>query len=361
MKQYSCVAVATHMFKLVVAAFALGSFVNHALAAPCDLTNNPPPFVKHDLTGSQASSVSYCELCGYGYVTITITNPYLGADMIDMQVVENLGSSGLTFAPAAPAPVTYSVDGGGAVAGPAPTISGANGSVLTWTAGSFPTLVAANGAANFSTLSITFAVSRASGLTLEGLIAASRQIQATLDYSTNPLCAITSPISTSLDTLPLREPIPLMTKLGRNVDAAQGTGSYTSIVYGNINDDVIWRIRVTNTGRAALQDMRFDDLMQAGGMQINYACPTEAAASGIAAANGVGPGGAGCVAASNTVGAFVVIVMGGLGRLEGGMAAAFALGLLETGAGPRAGGSPSPSFPGPASRPRRRARWPGCS
>ena len=31
-----------------------------------------------------------------------------------------------------------------------------------------------------------------------------------------------------------------------------------------------------------------------------------------------------------TVAAFVVIVMGGLGRLEGGMAAAFALGLLET-------------------------------
>ena len=90
------------------------------------------------------------------------------------------------------------------------------------------------------------------------------------------------------------------------MDAAQGSGSYTQTVYGNINDDVIWRIRVNNTGLAALQDMIFDDVMQTGNMSINYACPTEAAATAIAAANGVGPGTQGCVASSNTISSFIV-------------------------------------------------------
>ncbi len=40
------------------------------IAAPCDLKSNPPPFIDHDL------SVSFCELCSYGYVTIVVANPY---------------------------------------------------------------------------------------------------------------------------------------------------------------------------------------------------------------------------------------------------------------------------------------------
>jgi hypothetical protein len=51
-------------------------------------------------------------MCSYGYVTIVISNPYEGVDMTGMRVVENLSSSGLTFAPAAPTPVTYRVNGG---------------------------------------------------------------------------------------------------------------------------------------------------------------------------------------------------------------------------------------------------------
>ena len=80
MKQYHCVVAAVRMFRLMLAALVLGSFVNYALAAPRDLKNNPLPFIQHDLTGSQATSVSYCELCGYGLVTTTISNPYQGAD-----------------------------------------------------------------------------------------------------------------------------------------------------------------------------------------------------------------------------------------------------------------------------------------
>lgn len=53
MKQYSCVAVAMHMFKLAVTAFASGSFVNYAYAAPCDFKSNPSRFIPHKLAASQ--------------------------------------------------------------------------------------------------------------------------------------------------------------------------------------------------------------------------------------------------------------------------------------------------------------------
>ena len=288
-----------------MAALALIFSAAYALAAPCDIKNSPPPFIQHDLTGSP--SVSYCELCGYGYVTIIVSNPYVGADMTNMTVVENLRTSGLTFDPTAPTPMR--VNGVPLAASSYPNISGSNGSILTWPTAKFAalsTLAWVPGINSFSTITITFAVKRNATLSQEALITATRQIQASLSYSTNPVCTLTSPVSTSLDTLPLREPIPSMTKLGRNVDAAQSSGSYTATVYGNINDDVIWRIQVNNTGLAALQDIRFNDLMQNGNMQINYACPSEAAASAIAAANGVGPGAQGCVAAGNTINSFVV-------------------------------------------------------
>jgi large repetitive protein len=64
---------------------------------------------------------------------------------------------------------------------------------------------------------------------------------------------------------------------------------------------VIWRIQVANFGSADLQDLRFDDLMQTGNLLVNYACPSEAAATQIASANGTGPGSMGCVPASNTI------------------------------------------------------------
>ena len=77
-----------------------------AFAAPCDIRPAAPAIIRHEL------SDSYCELCGYGYVTIVITNPYEGADMTNMTVVENLGASGLTFYNDPPTPVTVSINGG---------------------------------------------------------------------------------------------------------------------------------------------------------------------------------------------------------------------------------------------------------
>jgi large repetitive protein len=303
MKQNICSALTTRLFKLVVAALVLLFHMGSALAAPCDLKSPRPPIIQHNLASS------YCELCSYGYVTIIVTTPFDGADMTSMTVVENLRTSGLTYDPAAPTPIRYSVNGGALQVGGAPTISGANGSVLTWTSAQIPALSLLTSSTNdsvFRTIAITYAVRRAAALSREALAspATNRQIQASLSYSTNPVCTITSPVSTGLDLLPLREPIPSIQKAGRNVDAGQT--SYTSPLYGTNNDDVIWRVRLRNTGLAAMQDMRFDDLMQSGSMLIKYACPTEAAALAVANNNGVAPGGSTCVVSSNTISNSVV-------------------------------------------------------
>jgi len=272
-----------------------------ALAAPCDLKGgSPPPFIEHDLTSNVSTSTSYCELCGYGYVTILVNNPYSGASMINMSVTEDLGSSGLVYDPAAPNPIRYTINGS-PVAGPAPSGSG---SVLTFNLAGITLDSSPGFGGNNDTLAIRFAVRRDSALSEEGLVSANRTIQASLTYSTNQSCSV-SPQTTGPDVLPLREPMPNIVKRGRNVDAAQSSGQYSSTVYGNIDDDVIWRIEIGNGGLAGMQDVKFDDLMSGTNFQINYACPTEGEASAIAAADGVGPVG-NCISASNTISNFLV-------------------------------------------------------
>jgi uncharacterized repeat protein (TIGR01451 family)/fimbrial isopeptide formation D2 family protein len=88
----------------------------------------------------------------------------------------------------------------------------------------------------------------------------------------------------------LREPVPGVNKSGWNVDAGQSEGQATATVYGNNNDDVIWRLGFTNTGRAPLEDLIFDDTMVPGNMLVNYVCTSAAAATNVANNNGVGPG-----------------------------------------------------------------------
>ncbi|MFH0934108.1 MAG: hypothetical protein V1879_02795, partial [Pseudomonadota bacterium] len=269
---------------------------------------NDAPFanvINHDL------AISYCELCGSGQVSILLTNPS-NVDLNDLTVTENLGASGLTRVAGT---TTYSINGGPFNAAVDPTVSGASGEVLTWTSAQIPAL------ASFSawlddldppqTIEIRFQVRRNTpAFNEEGLIGASRLISATVDYDLSttscPLAANPYSDSTGVGTLPLREPNPVLSKLGRNVDAAQDAGNYSATVYGNTNDDVIWRVRIANTGNAALQDLKFNDLMTAGNFTINYACPTEAAASAVAANNGVLPGGSPCVPATNTITDFAV-------------------------------------------------------
>ncbi len=282
-------------------ALALLLFAESVLAAPCDKPATPA-IIRHDLTAS------YCELCGTGYVTIVIANPYEGSDMTGMTVEEDLRSSGLTFDSAASPSIWIN---GTSRPSAAPIVSGPNNSILTWTSAQIAEL----GSLAFdpdpgdaTTLTIRFAVTRDSGLTQEGLHTATRDMAAQVTYTAQYLDVPPPPgvptivqcpgmpatVTTGVDPLQFREPEPSVAKGGRNVDAAQD--SYTSTVYGNDKDDVIWRVRVTNNGDADLQDLVFDDLMQSENLDINYICSTQAQAEAVAiAGNGAIGSYAGCI------------------------------------------------------------------
>lgn len=282
-----------------------------AQAAPCD-TKSSPPFVQHDLSNS------YCELCGYGYVTVVIANPYSytfdttpplphdlpvpGATMTGLVLEEQLGTSGLMYASGAPNPVTYQVNSGMTLAGSAPAISG-GGSILTFSSAQIPVLasLASQSDSGVNTISITFAVRRITDP--EGLLTANRTIQATLDFNTDSGC--TDSPQTDVDTLPLREPIPAVNKTGWNHDAGQRQNTQSDPVYGNNNDDVVWRVRIGNSGLTGLQDLRFDDLMESDSLVISHVCATEAAANTIAANNGLGSL-VDCAVAGNSINDFIV-------------------------------------------------------
>lgn len=269
------------------------------MALACTLDNNPSPYIQNIVSNNAASSASYCELCGYGYVEYRISNPFQTADLTNVQVVVDLGSSGLVYEPLAPNPVTYSVNGGPAAAGTAPTGAG---SVLTF---NLPDVAPVNGN-SAGTLTVTFAVRRVN--TPESLVSANRNYVTNLFFVPNPqdfsCSGVTGNYSDS-DSLPLREPVPVIRKRGWNYDAGQRRGSSTSTVYGNNNDDVVWEIRIRNNGLADLQDLRLDDLMDSGSLVISHACPSAGSANTIANNNGTGSA-TGCVSASNTLSNFIV-------------------------------------------------------
>src|SRR3989339_1952011 len=103
MKQNIYTAITTRLFKLVVAALVLVLPLGYALAADCDLKSSPPrQIIEHDVTIIPATSLSYCELCGFGYVTVIITTPYDGAYLAISEFKEELLNSGLTFDSSAP-------------------------------------------------------------------------------------------------------------------------------------------------------------------------------------------------------------------------------------------------------------------
>lgn len=295
------------VFLLVVS--CLHGSLQLAVAAPCD-TKPAYDFLRHDLTAS------YCELCGYGYVTVVITNPYrytAGATVLDPDIPgaamsaivlsENMGISGLVFDPTAPAPVTYQLNGGITLAGSSPVISG-GGAIISFSEGQIPALSLLESHPNnnqVNSIRIRFAVTR--GANAEGLVSADRRIQASLSFATDSGCS-DSP-QTDQITLPLREPLPEIIKTGWNYDAGQRQSSASDQIYGHNNDDIVWRIRIDNNGLAGLQDLRFDDLMESGSMTISQVCASESSANAIAANNGAGSA-TGCAAASNSINNFIV-------------------------------------------------------
>jgi uncharacterized repeat protein (TIGR01451 family) len=244
-------------------------------------------------------SASYCELCGVGQMTVRVgyarnNNP----DITNIVISEDLSGPGLV-----PVPGTTTVDVGSGPTPAAPVPTQAGG-VWSWDFGNFQLAPEGPNPQNGQFLEITFQVRRANSLTEEGLWSASKAITSSVAYRTaTDVC----PTENAFDTLAFRAPNPSIVKQGRNVDANQSAGQYANTVHGHNNDDVIWRIQIQNTnGLAALQDVRFDDLMAAGNVDINYACPTEADATTIANNNGGGAIPANCVAASNTINDFFV-------------------------------------------------------
>ena len=268
---------AMRALKMICIVVGLALPIETLLAHPINCNTNPNTIngiIAYDTSGT---TNTFCKLCGIGQVRIVVTNPS-HEDMANFSIKHVFDSNELEYVPG-------STNGGSAGD---PVISG-GGTTLTWTAAQIPALSQIDGVPtnfNYNSVVITFQVRSRSG-TEENLVNIDRDIQATADFDFCPLDTnVAASVSNIKIPLPIHEPVPFVTKQGRNVDAAQGSGSYTSTVYGNVNDDVIWRIRISNSGLADMQDLKFNDLMQDGNFQIDYACPTETEANNIALANG---------------------------------------------------------------------------
>ena len=241
--------------------------------------------INHDLNANPGVSVSFCELCSRGQVVIEIENPLGNSDNLDFSnivIQEDLQASGLTYVP------NSTIFSGNNIIVPAneePTVSAPNDSVLTWdlSDNDFVMNNQSGGPGTRAELFVFFEVEREAGFTAEGLLGADRQMSASV--TVEPSCAPgdTYTRSTGTDTLPLREPEPVITKQGRNLDAEQGR--YSDPVYGHEGDNLIWRIRIRNNGDAPLQDFVFDDAITGTNFEILHVCDDESDAE-IAAAGG---------------------------------------------------------------------------
>ncbi|VAW55291.1 hypothetical protein MNBD_GAMMA06-1054, partial [hydrothermal vent metagenome] len=219
---------------------------------------------------SHAAS-SFCEFCGDGTVTLTVQNP-TNAPLTNISLLENLQISGLIYVPG-----STTING---VPAANPGVAGGGNQLLTWT---LPNL------AGGSNHVVTFDVRSANA---EALIAADRDIIATVDFDMSCLAG-TQTINTGQFELPIRQPEPQVLKVGRNVDAGQG--GYSDPIFGNQNDDVIWRVNVQNAGQANMEALRINDSIN-GNFSINFICPTQASAVTTALTNNGAAGGPGCIA-----------------------------------------------------------------
>ena len=282
---------AARALKTVLIVVGLALPIETLLAHTINCNSNPDTIAGIIYYDTSGPNDTYCELCGIGQVKIVVRNP-THEDMANFVITHEFDSDELEYVP------------GSTQGGTDPTITN-GGRTLTWTSAQIGGLLQIDGSNNhnYNTVDVIFQVRSRAPLE-ENLVNIDRDILATADFDFCPLDT-NKPGSVSFGKiqLPIIEPIPRIFKRGRNVDAAQT--NWTSSVYGNINDDVIWRIQIQNSGSVSMQDVKFDDLMQNGNFQINYACPTLGEANSIAAADGVGPVG-NCIVSSNTITPFVV-------------------------------------------------------
>lgn len=248
----------------------------------------------HDLVNS------FCELCGTGTIRLTAQNAG-GISLVNINLTEDLLASGLTYVAGT---TQISIDGSPAVAAADPVVSGGSNQILNWTPAQIPQLAqldspfAVPAPPNPISIEFIFQVERAPGFNEEGLTSAIRNIQPDATYDL--ICGGISQTTTgALLELPIRQPVPQTVKLGRNTDAGQGAGAYANIVYGHIEDSIIWRVDVQNTGLADMEDLLVDDTI-GGNFDINWVCNSEAAATNATTLTG-GPAPAGCVSAGGGI------------------------------------------------------------
>lgn len=207
-------------------------------------------------------NTSRCVLCGTGTVTLRLTNSS-GVDVNNLVITEDLLASELLIINGS------STFNGAAIANPTPS-----GSQYIWT------LPAATVPAN-SSVDLVFDVAYDSvNFNIEEDLARNNTtISASVDYELS--CGVTQPtVNTGNFLLTLDQALPQVTKLVRNVDANQAT--YAATTFGHRDDDVIWRVRIQNTGPENLQDVILNDTVT-GNFIINYICP-DAATADLAAA-----------------------------------------------------------------------------
>ncbi len=224
-------------------------------------------------------NTSFCEFCDTGEISISITNPTT-TPLTNIVLRENLQALGLTY-------VNNSTRIGIGTGGPLTGNPSILGTILTWDSGDILQLASLAAGA---TLNITFEVSTFDEAQM--LADPARDIIADVTFET--ACTTgTHNVDSGQFELPLQQPTPQVRKWGRNYDANQN--DWQNTVWGSVNDDIIWLVRVRNFGDAYIEALRINDSIT-GNFNINYICPTIDGANAIGADNGVDPGGNGCIA-----------------------------------------------------------------
>lgn len=234
---------------------------------------------------------SYCELCRDGTVQLEVRNEG-ASNLYNLLITEDLQNSGLQYVPGTGS-VTFE---GGSPIPLEPTVqTTADGEVLIWDSANLGALIGSlrpgephlfsdlNGSP--SELVLSFDV-QSSSTNPEDLVSASRQITATAEFDL--FCGTPDPSrfpAPSIFDVPLRQPQPTVDKQGRNYSARQGDTQYSDPVFGGTDDVLVWRVDVQNSGvtsSADLEDLLVNDTI-GGNFTLRYICPSEAAATAMAA------------------------------------------------------------------------------
>ena len=218
-------------------------------------------------------SDSFCELCREGTVLLDVRNEG-ASDLYNVVITESLVGSGLEYVPGS---TEVSVEGGPgfvAIGDNAATTSTSIRWDSTDIADLGQLLSELNGQP--SEMTIRFQV-RSADANPEQLVTASRNISASAEFDL--FCGDPGlPPTSNAFTVPLRQPQPTVTKLGRNYSARQTVADYADTVFGGTDDIVIWRVDVANSGAlsaADLEDLLVSDTIAPGAnLTLSHICPS---------------------------------------------------------------------------------------